>query len=105
MSESSQYQIVVEDAGPARKRITVTVPSAVVNAQLSNQMLTIGNSVDIPGFRKGKIPKAVIEKRFGDINNDLRNDVLGVPSSYASIVYMGGAILAMMSFNLGGMFD
>ena len=77
MSESSQYQIVVEDAGPARKRITVTVPSAVVNAQLSNQMSTIGNSVDIPGFRKGKIPKAVIEKRFGDaVREETRNELV-----------------------------
>ena len=66
MSESSQYQVVVEDAGPARKRITVTVPSDVVDAQLSNQMATISGNVNLPGFRKGKVPRSVIEKRFGD---------------------------------------
>ena len=77
MSEPSQYQVVVEEAGPARKRITVTVPSTVVDAQLSNQMSTIGGSVDIPGFRKGKIPRAVIEKRFGDaVREETRNELV-----------------------------
>ncbi|MDG2201067.1 MAG: trigger factor [Phycisphaerales bacterium] len=70
MSESSQYQVVVEDAGPARKRITVTVPSDVVDAQLSNQMATISGNVNLPGFRKGKVPRSVIEKRFGDAARD-----------------------------------
>ena len=56
MSESSQYQVVVEDAGPARKRITVTVPSDVVDAQLSNQMATISGKREPAGLPQGQGP-------------------------------------------------
>ena len=66
MSDQSPYTINVEDAGPARKRVSVTISSSAVDAQLQQQLAAVSASVQLPGFRKGKVPRAVVEKRFGE---------------------------------------
>ena len=77
MSDQSPYTINVEDAGPARKRVSVTIASSTVDAQLQQQLATISASVELPGFRKGKVPRAVVEKRFGEaIGDETRNEIV-----------------------------
>jgi len=77
MSDTENYTVTVEDAGPARKRLSVTIASALVDTQLQQQIKAIGGTVDLPGFRKGKVPRAVIEKRFGEaIRDETRNAIV-----------------------------
>ncbi len=77
MSDTENYTVTVEDAGPARKRLSVTIASALVDTQLQQQAQAIGGTVDLPGFRKGKVPRAVIEKRFGEaIRDETRNAIV-----------------------------
>ena len=60
-------EVKVEDAGPARKRITVTVQAKDVDARLENGFGNLANEAALPGFRKGKAPRALLERRFGDM--------------------------------------
>lgn len=45
--------------------LQITVPAAEVAAAFKNAVAKIANEVNIPGFRKGKAPRNVIENRFG----------------------------------------
>lgn len=55
----------VEILSPVSRKISVTVPAEEVNAALNAAAREIGASIALPGFRKGKAPISVIEKRFG----------------------------------------
>ncbi len=63
--KDSPFTISIEDAGPARKRISITVPAETVDAHLGDQMSTLRSQTNLPGFRKGKAPAALLERRFG----------------------------------------
>ena len=54
----------IEVVSPVSRKISVTVPAEEVNAALSAAAREVGASVTLPGFRKGKAPVSVIEKRF-----------------------------------------
>ncbi len=55
----------IEVLSPVSRKISVVVPAEEVNAVLSAAAREIGATVTLPGFRKGKAPASVIEKRFG----------------------------------------
>ena len=54
----------IEVVSPVSRKISVTVPAEEVNAALNAAAREVGVSVTLPGFRKGKAPASVIEKRF-----------------------------------------
>lgn len=54
----------IEVVSPVARKISVTVPAEEVNAALNSAAREVGASVTLPGFRKGKAPASVIEKRF-----------------------------------------
>ena len=54
----------IEVVSPVSRKISVTVPAEEVNAALNAAAREVGASVTLPGFRKGKAPVSVIEKRF-----------------------------------------
>ncbi len=60
-------EVKVEDAGPARKRITVTVQAKDVDARLESGFGNLAGEAVLPGFRKGKAPRSLLERRFGDM--------------------------------------
>lgn len=55
-----------EDLTPVKKKITVTVPQEEADAALSAAIAMYRTSVQMDGFRKGKVPASIIEKRFGE---------------------------------------
>ncbi len=71
------YEITIEDAGPARKRLNIKVPADIVNTKLQDSMGMLKNQTVIPGFRKGKVPAHIIEKRFGEsLRSEARNEII-----------------------------
>lgn len=67
-----EYQIKIEDAGPATKKVTVDIPADRVSTVLSDQFKELRKNAAIPGFRPGHAPQKLIEKRFSD---DIREQV------------------------------
>ena len=55
----------VEQLSPSRAKLTVEIPFAELQPHLTKAYREIAQSVTIPGFRKGKVPSAVIDQRFG----------------------------------------
>jgi trigger factor len=81
----SSNTIVIDDVGPARKRLTITVPAEMVNDKLEEAMGTLVTQTALPGFRKGHAPKGLIEKRFGtSVRAETRNQLIA--SAYAQAV-------------------
>jgi len=81
----SPYDVTVEDAGPARKRLTITVPADEVDRKVRESIGALAGSVQLPGFRKGHAPTKLIERRFGgDVRNEAKNQLLA--DAYASAI-------------------
>lgn len=57
---------VVEELSPVRKKITVSAQAAEVDAALKNALQHFRKDFSMPGFRKGKVPGSVVERRFGE---------------------------------------
>ena len=50
---------------PTRVKLTVEIPFADLKPYLDQAYKGIAEQVNIPGFRKGKVPSTVIDQRFG----------------------------------------
>ncbi|WP_327008552.1 trigger factor [Dactylosporangium sp. NBC_01737] len=55
----------VETLSPTRVRLEIEVPFAELEPSLKKAYREIGSQVVIPGFRRGKVPTAVIDQRVG----------------------------------------
>jgi trigger factor len=55
----------VETLNPTRVKLTVEVGYDELKPSLDQAYKTIGGQVQVPGFRKGKVPARVIDQRFG----------------------------------------
>jgi trigger factor len=55
----------VETLSPTRVRLAIEVPFAELEPSVRRAYRDIAAQVTIPGFRKGKVPTAVIDQRFG----------------------------------------
>ncbi|MDR1947233.1 MAG: trigger factor [Desulfovibrio sp.] len=70
-------QYVIEDLNPTKKKITVTVPADETEAAVSTAVAAFRDTAQLKGFRKGKTPAAIIEKRFHDeVYNKAMTDLL-----------------------------
>lgn len=63
LKESIDVQ--VEDVGSLRKKLTITIPPETINEQLNEQYGELKREAMVPGFRKGRAPRRLLEKRFG----------------------------------------
>lgn len=70
-------QYTVEDISPVKKSVAVTVPAEEVDAIITRITAQYRSRVALPGFRKGKAPMGMIEKRFTqDIYGDAANELV-----------------------------
>ena len=76
----------VEKLGPSRVKLTIEIPFADLTPHLDKSYREIASQVNIPGFRKGKVPPAVIDQRFGRgmVLQEAINAAL--PDAYAAAV-------------------
>ncbi len=63
----------VKETGPVERRLRIELATADVDAAFDAVFQTYGRKARIPGFRKGKTPRSVLERYFGE---DARSDVL-----------------------------
>lgn len=54
----------MEEAGPCRLKVTIEVPAPAVEAEIGRIVKEFRRQAHLPGFRKGKVPAKLIEKRF-----------------------------------------
>ena len=78
-------KVEIEDVGPATKRLTITIPSEAVAQKLKESLGTLANVTSIPGFRRGKVPRRLLEKRFGTAMRDETKNKL-IADAYAKAI-------------------
>lgn len=72
-----EQTVKVEDAGPALKRLTIELPESRIKAKIEESFDTLSNDAVLPGFRKGRAPRRLLEKRFADsVQGDVKNQLL-----------------------------
>jgi trigger factor len=72
------YDVKLEDAGVLRKRLTITVPRERIDSKLDENFGELRKSAQVPGFRTGRAPQKLIEKRFGsEVTEEVRNNLVG----------------------------
>jgi len=76
----------VETLSPTRVRLAIEVPFAELQPSLTKAYKEIGAQVTIPGFRRGKVPAAVIDQRVGRgaVLNEAVQDV--IPTQFLAAV-------------------
>jgi trigger factor len=57
--------VTIEQAGPCRKKIIVEIPKETITKATDEQYETLRKEALVPGFRKGRAPRRLLEKRFG----------------------------------------
>lgn len=56
--------VTIEDSGPCKKKITIEIPEDAIKTALTGQFQDLRKEAVIPGFRKGRAPLRLVEKRF-----------------------------------------
>src|SRR3989339_26364 len=57
--------VAVEDSGPCKKKISIEIPEKKITEVFDAQYADLRKEVVLPGFRKGRAPRRLLEKRFG----------------------------------------
>ncbi len=68
----------IEVVSPVSRKISAVIPAEDVSAAISAAAKAVGAGIAIPGFRKGKVPPAIIEKRFqAEVYSRASEDLVG----------------------------
>ncbi len=60
----------VTEIGPCTRRISVTIPPAQIQDALRDTWKEAQRNIQIKGFRPGKVPRHILEKRYGQAVQD-----------------------------------
>jgi trigger factor len=72
----------VEDISATKKRLSIEIPSDAIENQIKTSLDLLRRKTKIPGFRPGKAPVALLEKRYGkDVEAEAMEKL--IPSFYS----------------------
>lgn len=78
------HKVSIEDIGPSRKRLKFTIPGKAVAAQVESSMEMLVSQAELPGFRPGRAPRRLVEKRFGaGVRGEAKNQIVSTAYSQA----------------------
>lgn len=75
----------ISDVGPARKKIRIAIPAETVAEKLRDSLDTLSVEAELPGFRKGRAPRGLVERKFGQAVREEAKKQL-VASAYTQAV-------------------
>jgi trigger factor len=74
-------KVTVEELSPSKRALHIELPSERVAATTESALKELGRRIHIPGFRKGKAPTEIIQRRFqADIQEEVLREL--IPDSY-----------------------
>lgn len=69
--------VEIEEAGPCRKRVAVTVPRADLDLYYNDVMGELETTAEVKGFRVGHVPRDLLAKRFRkEMSDQVKQKVL-----------------------------
>ena len=76
--------VTVEDAGPCKKKVSIEIPAEKIQQALTAEYKELKLGAEVPGFRKGRAPMRLLEKKFGsDITKQVKLKLLAEASESA----------------------
>ena len=70
-------QVRIEDVSPVEKKMFVEIPWETVSVKLGNAYRELGKGAALKGFRKGKVPRPVLEQVYGQrVNADVAYELV-----------------------------
>src|SRR5699024_7978797 len=66
-------QVSVEKTGDLERRMTVQVSGESIDSKVSGRLGELRRQVRLKGFRPGRVPMNIIQKRYGD---QVRDEIL-----------------------------
>lgn len=77
--------IEIEEVGPCKKLLKIEIPREKIEDEWQKQLSEVSRMANLPGFRKGKAPRKLLERKFGDqIKDEVKRAV--VSESYRQAV-------------------
>ena len=84
-TDTASNTVKIEDAGPCLKKVSITIPPQRIAEQLGMSLDTLMAEAELPGFRKGRAPRQLVEKRFGKhVREEAKNQL--VASAYSEAI-------------------
>ncbi|WP_161877938.1 trigger factor [Alkalibacterium sp. MB6] len=79
-----------EKTGPTSGRLEFTIDQETVKQGLDKTFKKVQKNLNVPGFRKGRVPRKIFEQQFGEaaLYEDTLNDLL--PAAYSKAVEEAG---------------
>ncbi len=70
-------QVSVETTQGLERRLTITVPADTIEAEVKKRLQQLSKTQRIDGFRPGKVPVSIINKRFGAaVRQEVASDLM-----------------------------
>ncbi|MEX0935418.1 MAG: trigger factor [Gemmatimonadota bacterium] len=74
----SSLEVSLEEGERWRRTLRITVPANLMQAERKAAVKQLSSRLRLPGFRAGRVPDAVVEKRFGQtLEQELLDRVIG----------------------------
>ena len=78
-------QVSLETTGALERRITVEIPEENIASELQQRLVKLTRTARIDGFRVGKVPMKLVQRRYGEqLRQEVLDDILR--SSYAEAI-------------------
>jgi trigger factor len=85
----SDLQVEIHNHGSWGRHLTITVPADRLETERTNAAKRLAQKVRLPGFRKGKVPAQVLQKKFGGaVEQEMLENVMG--AAYREIIQREG---------------
>lgn len=83
-TKAPKNKIKITESGPCKKKISIEIPQELIKAALDEQYNDFRRDAVVPGFRKGRAPQRLLEKKYGsDIGEQVKLKLLAKASDEA----------------------
>lgn len=71
-------KVTIEDLGPCARKISIEIPAEAVDMTLGSSIEGLIADAELPGFRRGRAPRRLIERKFAPaIRKEAKNRLIG----------------------------
>lgn len=84
-AQDEKQQVTVEELSPVLMRLKIEVPAQQVAEKMSSSFSKLRDDAVVPGFRRGRVPMRLLQKRFGtSVRDDVRAQL--ITESYSQAI-------------------
>jgi trigger factor len=84
-SQEPKDTVTIEQVGPCKKKVIIEIAQEKIKKATDERYNELGKEALVPGFRKGRAPRRLLEKRFGKETTEQIKLALLADSSKAAI--------------------